>query len=43
MSLVYNGYQIFNILYSLKLQCYYICHFMPFLVYIPFSEEGTKE
>lgn len=43
MRLFYNGHQIFNILYSLKLQHHYIGHFMPFLVYVPFSREGTKE
>lgn len=42
MRVFYNGYQIFNILHSLKLQCHYICHFMPFLVDMPFSREGTK-
>lgn len=29
-------------LYSWKLQCHYMCHFMPLLVYMPFSREGTK-
>lgn len=42
MWVFYNGYQIFSMLYSLKLQCH-ICHSMPFLVYMPFSREGTKE